>query len=292
MLCTSLCSVKLKSCIMNASGCYCSTTVQLDELDHNRYSGAVVSKSCTLLPQQGNAQPRLYIDDVCINSMGLPNNGFDYYQIKINKPYILSIYPYHVDELDQLFNTDINMIEVNLSCPNVNGNINFELYLKKINHIKGNKIVGIKLAPIFNIKDFDDISELLLKYNINFITCCNTIPNCLVVDHLTETTVIYPNEGLGGMSFKAVSLANVYQFYKRLKNKIDIVGCGGIKNGQDIFDYLLCGATCVQIGTQLLREGLDVFERLEGELKNIMIKKGYKEIKDFQGKIKVCQAKL
>ena len=94
------------------------------------------------------------------------------------------------------------------------------------------------------------------------------------------------------MSFKAVSLANVYQFYKRLKNKIDIVGCGAIKNGKDIFDYLLCGAICVQIGSQLLREGLNVFERLECELKDIMNKKGYKTINDFQGKIKVCQAKL
>jgi dihydroorotate dehydrogenase (fumarate) len=105
-----------------------------------------------------------------------------------------------------------------------------------------------------------------------------------------DSTVIYG--GLGGVGYKALSLANVYQYYKLLQNKIDIIGCGGIQTGKDVYDYILCGATCVQIGSQLLREGTDVFKRIGEEFINIMKQKNYNSIDQFKGKIQGCQAKL
>jgi dihydroorotate dehydrogenase (fumarate) len=290
---------------MNASGCYSSTIQQLEELDRTPSCGAIVSKSCTLLAQDGNEHPRLYIGEnahtntctnICINSMGLPNLGHKYYSnITTNKLYIQSVYPKNIGELDELFTTKTNIIEVNMSCPNVVTSYkfnNYELYLDKINQIKKDKIIGIKLPPLFDLEEYNIMSNLLLKYNISFITCTNTIPNCLVIDYKKEETVIRPNNGLGGMSFKPVSLSNVYNFYRILGDKIDIIGCGGIMTGLDVFEYILCGAKCVQLGSCLLKEGGNSFGRIEKELYDIMEVKGYNNVDDFRGRVRVCRAKL
>jgi dihydroorotate dehydrogenase (fumarate) len=70
-------------------------------------------------------------------------------------------------------------------------------------------------------------------------------------------------------------------------NEIDIIGCGGVTDGSDVFEHILCGASAVQVGTQLTKDGVKIFDRLELELKNIMINKGYTKISDFKGKLKV-----
>lgn len=288
---TTFCSIPLSTCLMNASGCRCSTVEQINKLDNNKSCGAIVSKSCTVLPQDGNPQPRLYINDTkCINSMGLPNFGHKYYSnILTNKLYIQSIYPHNLEELDTLFDTKSKVIEVNLSCPNVMSKHKFdtyEMYLNKIYKIKGDKIIGIKLPPVFNLDDYHVFSTLLLKYEINYIVCCNTIPNCLIINYKSEHVMLKPNNGLGGMSFKEISLANVYNFHKLLGDKIDIVGCGGINNGSDVFEYILCGAKCVQLGSCLIRDD-KCFERIEKELNDIMVMKGYTGLDNFFGKIRV-----
>lgn len=283
---TTLCSIPLPSCLGNASGCHSSTEAQLNELP----TSFVVSKSCTLTPRTGNQSPRLYIDsNTCINKMGLPNNGIDYYdKLQIKTTYILSIYANNINELEQLLSTSSPIIEVNISCPNINNVIDYESYLYKIYQCKGNKIIGVKLPPLFQPAQIITMCELLLKYEIDFITCCNTVSNCLVIKE--DATVIYGN--LGGMSFKAISLSNVYQYYKLLSGKIDIIGCGGIETGQDVYEYILCGATCVQIGTQLLREGVECFDRIEKELITIMKEKNYTSLLDFKGQVHDCKAKL
>ena len=70
------------------------------------------------------------------------------------------------------------------------------------------------------------------------------------------------------------------------REDISVIGCGGVKSGQDVFEHILCGATAVQVGTQLMREGMDCFERLEQELKAIMMQKGYSSVEDFRGKLR------
>jgi dihydroorotate dehydrogenase (fumarate) len=292
---TTLCSIPISSPLLNASGCYSSTLSQIQELDQIPSCGAIVSKSCTIQPQFGNPHPRFYQDDkVCINSMGLPNFGHNYYSnITTNKLYIQSVYPKTINDLDVLFNTKSMVIEVNMSCPNVNYKLdNYEECLDKIKLIKNNKIVGLKMSPIFDIQGYDIMSNLILKYDIDYIVCSNNIGNCLVVDWEKEETVIHPNFGLGGMSMKSVSLANVYNFSRRLGNRCDVVGCGGIESGRDAFEYILCGAKCVSIGSCLLKEGIGCFGRIEWELLEIMRNKGYRDVGEFCGMVKNCGSDL
>jgi dihydroorotate dehydrogenase (fumarate) len=127
---------------------------------------------------------------------------------------------------------------------------------------------------------------------IQFIVCSNSLGNGLWIDSDSETVRIKPKNGFGGVGgsvMKATTLANVHKFYQLLKNSVDIIGCGGITSGQDIFDLILVGAKAVQIGTQLMEVGESVFETYLNELTEIMEKKGYTSIDSFRGKVKYIE---
>lgn len=305
---TTLAGIKLNSCVFNAAGCHCENATQLDNLYHSA-AGAVLSKTATYHSRKGNSGARLHIDHTnSINSMGLPNFGYMYYTKYgnkiIDKPYFQSIMPFSLDEMVSMLNdinktvTDTRLVEINLSCPNVSHGVvvaySYELldtYLSCIDKLKiDNLIIGIKLPPYFQECDFRNISDIILKHNIKFITCINSIPNGLVIDIDKEETVISPRGGLGGLGggcCKPIALSNVYQFYKKLGNKIDIVGCGGVCDGSDIFSHILCGATAVQVGTSIIKNGPSYFDVLNKQLFDIMKQKGYSSLVDFRGKLKL-----
>jgi len=315
MLSTYIDNHYLKTCIYNASGCLCSNSSELEELLYSS-TGAVLTKSSTILPRNGNILPRYFANDIgSINSMGIPNNGYQYYyqyyninKNRYDKPFIQSIYPFDIKELSVMFDDIIKncdtsnyMIELNLSCPNVNKKTiigyDYEMLDSYFDYLKNNQThkkftIGIKLPPYYLNYDFDMTSNILLKYSgtINYITCINSVINGLIVDINSETAVISPNNGLGGIGGSyclPTGLSNVYQFYNRLDKKINIIGCGGVNSGINVFEYILCGANAVQIGTQLCREGPNCFNRINKELEKIMIDKKYSNIIDFMGCLKI-----
>ena len=81
------------------------------------------------------------------------------------------------------------------------------------------------------------------------------------------------------------ALANVHAFYQRLNPQIQIIGTGGVLTGRDAFEHILCGASMVQVGTTLHKEGVGAFDRITNELKAIMAEKGYESLEDFRGKL-------
>ena len=96
-------------------------------------------------------------------------------------------------------------------------------------------------------------------------------------------------EGIGGKYIKPIALSNVRNFYLEFQKRnldIDIIGCGGIETGIDVFEHILAGAKMVQVGTQLYKEGPEVFVRLENELISIMKDKNYNSLSEFRGKLK------
>ena len=307
---TQIGDIPFKSCIYNASGCWCRTLNELDEL-YKSNSGAVLSKSCTIEAKRGNFEPRYFNTDLgSINSMGLPNFGYKYYSEFYDKftdkPYIISISGMNLDdnvqmilEINRTCIKNNNLVEVNLSCPNLPNKpqvgYDFEqvdLYLSKLTNLRLNKCsLGFKLPPYFDPVHFQIMANIINKYNVSFITCINSLGNGLIIDPNKEVTAIYPKGGLGGIGgdyCKPIALANVRQFYNLLN--IPIIGCGGIKNGSDIFEHILAGASAVQVGPQLVKEGPKCFERLEKELINIMDNKDYHNIKEFKGKLRVVNS--
>lgn len=313
--------IQLNGCVANASGPKCTTSEELINLD-NSESTYVLTKSSTLHSREGNPKPRYY-DNVLgsINSMGLPNKGHNFYieesrNIK-NKPYIISVCGLTLDDtlniLNNIFmsykNLDykINGVEINLSCPNIIGKgqlgydfVKMDQYLKTIFDLDiieelQDFTIGVKLPPYFDLHQFSEVTDILEKYDIDFVTCINSIGNGLIIDSEKEEILIKPKGGMGGIGGKYVKptgLSNVRNFYLQFQKrnlKIDIIGCGGIETGEDVFDYILCGASLVQVGTQFYKEDTPLFERISFELRAIMKKKRYNSLNDFRGKLKTIE---
>jgi len=316
--------------LINASGCMCATKQMLDELCTG-VSGAIITKSATLQPRTGNPEPRYWESHdgtYTINSMGLPNCGLKYYldyykslkRSTVYKSRFISIAGMTLDEnkalVDIIFNDTeqyykyIDAIEINLSCPNLVSHQQLAYDLKELTiylgiliqyiqlckpssgaeHIK----LGLKLPPYFEFCQFDAITNILTPYSniIHFIHCINSVPNGLVIDVETESPVIKPKDGFGGLGgtiIKPIALANVRAFYTRFLDKglnIDIIGSGGVSTGMDVFEFILAGAEMVSVGSQLMIEGIVCFEHILEELEEIMSVKGYSKLTDFRGKLK------
>ena len=92
--------------------------------------------------------------------------------------------------------------------------------------------------------------------------------------------------GLGGPAVHATALGNVRRMRQLLRDEIDVIGCGGVDSGAAAFSHLLCGAQAVMVASALLIQGVDVFTKIENELKEIMARKGYTSIDQFRGKLK------
>ena len=298
---TQIGRIALSSPIMNAAGVNCVHPHQLDQLYNTTYCGAVVTKSCTLKPRIGNPEPRYFGDsNFSVNSSGLPNMGIDSYIQWIrnnqNKPALLSISPMSINDLPGIIekvnnNSDVILSpEINLSCPNIEGKsqvaYDFETFsiFTKDNGRTRRKTFGLKLPPYFDNIHFQSIADIINEHpTISYVTCINSIPLGLYVDIDKERKSIIPNDGFGGFGGPCIlptALANVNKFSKLLKNK-QIIGCGGIKTGDDIYRHLLCGASAVQIGTTLYNNGVDDFERLSKELTVIMERKGKNTLADI-----------
>lgn len=296
--------------LMNASGVHCMTTQELDELAHSE-AGAFITKSCTINERKGNPEPRYF--DVplgSINSMGLPNLGFSYYleyalayekvQENQNQPLFFSIAGMSVQEnlemLEKIEKSGFNGItELNLSCPNVPGKpqlaYDFEATYETLKEVFSifSKPLGIKLPPYFDFAHFDQMADILNQFPLTYVNAINSVGNGLYIDTEQEAVVIKPKEGFGGIGgeyIKPTALANVRAFYTRLKPEIQIIGTGGIRTGQDAFEHLLCGAIMLQIGTELHKEGPEIFSRIIKELTQIMSEKGYTSIDEFKGKLR------
>lgn len=298
-------NVKFDGLFINASGVHCQLNNDLDELQANTFVAGTVTKSATLASRPGNPSPR-YVDLAhgSINSMGLPNQGFDYYLnyalTRPSKPVILSVAGLSVAEnlkmLTQIQESSFDgLTELNLSCPNVIGKPQLAYDFQATEEILTavfsffKKPLGVKLPPYFDLVHFDQMAAILNKFPLSHVNSINSIGNGLWVDPVTESVVIKPKNGFGGVGGAYIlptALANVRAFRMRLNPAIKLIGTGGVTTGADVFAHLLCGADIIAVGTQLQVEGPLVFERLTNELAAIMDEKNYQDIAEFRGKLK------
>ncbi len=299
-------SVKLTHPVFNAAGVKDETYDQLLTIQQSG-AAAVMMKSCTIKPREGNPEPRLYdFDNAIIQSMGLPNLGYKKYvefaanlKQQSKKPVVASLSGFSTEEYVEMVKaferSEVDLIEVNLSCPNVETKRMIAYDVDRMAELLDalssltNKPIGLKLPPYYEEWQFDRVSDIVLDHKIDFITCINTVGNCLFVDVENERPTIKPMKGFGGLSGKPIfpiALSNVKRFYDRLNHKVKIIGVGGISSGKDVFAYVLCGADAVQVGTTFYKEGPECFSRIVDELTNLMERKGYTSLADFRGKLK------
>ncbi len=332
----SLGNLKLPFCVYNASGPRSGTIEALQKIAAST-SGAVLTKSATILPQEGNPLPRTYHAPdhmASFNSEGLPNKGIDYYiaadtrtavmnetTTTAAKPYIVSLSGKCLEDNlemirriaavqhnDATTTPKIASIELNLACPNVIGKpiIGYDMdqmaqTLQQVEQVMGecqnryhSTIVpplGIKLPPYLDFSHFAQVTLLLNQYRdmISYVVSINTVGNALAIDGVDmETPHICSNDGYAGLSGPAVkytALANVRKLRAGLDESMAVVGVGGIRTGQDVYDMMLCGATVCQVATQHWKEGSVCFDRIRDELIQILQQKGHTSIQQVYNQL-------
>jgi dihydroorotate dehydrogenase (fumarate) len=304
-LSTTIAGVRFPSCFMNAAGALCVTREELVALGQSG-SGAIVTKSMTVEPRQGNPEPRYYgFPGGSINSMGLPNLGYKAYAELIpdlkrfGKPVIASVAGLCEDDFPMIAAVinaaQPDLIEVNLSCPNIPGKPQIgydpetsERVIKRVRSLI-TVPMGLKLPPYFDPAHHEVMGKVIGRHGVDFLNMINSVGNGLVVDPEREAVVIKPKGGFGGLGgriIKPVALANVRAFYKLFQGKIPIIGTGGVVDGMDAFEHVLCGASAVQIGTVLVEEGLGSFDRLKSELTAVLARKGYRSLAECLGTVR------
>ena len=297
-LTTGIGALTLSTPVMPAAGTFGYGDEYLSLIDP-RSLGAIVTKSLSLTPKEGNPPPRIAeVPGGVVNSIGLENIGVEaFLREKLPSltgwgvPIIASFFGETEDEYlrcaERLGQVEgIAALEANLSCPNVKkGGALFgrdpSAVLRITRGVKGvcEAPLWVKLPPdLFRV---GDLSEAASEGGADAVTLTNTLP-ALVVD--LESRRPFLGGGVGGLSggaIKPVALRLVWEAAKRVR--IPVIGVGGIRNGQDALEFILVGASAVQVGTAALSNPR-VFQEMVEEIREFMIQKGISKIEEIRGK--------
>jgi len=295
--------LELKNPVILASGT-CGFARELKDLVDINKLGAIVTKTITLEKKEGNPPPRVVeAPSGMLNSIGLDNDGlkdfmFDKvpYLESLKIPVIVSIAGDTVDEFVKLTEEtskvpSIKAIEVNLSCPNViHKNTNFKFLAQ--DRVATGKIISTlrkttkhtliaKLSP--NVTDIKDIAKSAESAGCDAISLINTYPGMLVDTDTMKPKLGGISGGLSGPAIKPLALKCVWDVYNGVN--VPIIGMGGIMDAGDAIEFMLCGASAVQIGTANFINPKTPIEILAG-MKKYLREKKIKSPKELTGKLK------
>jgi len=287
----------LSNPVMTASGTFGYGTEDNHVFDIQRL-GAIVSKGITLEPRGGNQQPRI-VETPCgvLNSIGLQNIGV---RALIKEkapvwagwrvPVIVNIAGETIDEYAEVAGAlegvgGISAIEVNISCPNIKaGGVEFganpDSAARVIAAVKAatSRPVLAKLTP--NTGDIVKIARAVTGAGADAITVVNTLKGMAIDIARRKPVLGNLVGGLSGPAIKPVALCMVYQAAGAVE--VPVIGCGGIMIANDAIEFIMAGASAVQVGTANLgnpRAPLDVLEGIE----KFMVKEGIDKLSDLIG---------
>lgn len=261
---TKIGGLTLKNPVLTASGTFGYGTEYKDLVDLNSLGGIIV-KGTTLTPREGNDYPRMAeTPSGMLNAVGLQNKGVDYF---INNIYPTisnydteiivnvsgaSVTDYvavaeRISELDK-----INAIEVNISCPNVKqGGMAFGTTIEGASEITTairnvyHKTLIVKLSP--NVTDIVSIAKAVEDSGADSVSLINTLLGMAIDVERQKPVLSTITGGLSGPAVRPVAVRMVWQVAKAVK--IPVIGLGGIASGRDAMEFILAGASAVQVGT-------------------------------------------
>lgn len=257
-------SLNLKNPVMTASGTF-GYGLEFADFVNLEDIGGIIVKGTTLHPRQGNDYPRMAeTPQGMLNCVGLQNKGVGYFcehiypQIKdIKTNMIVNVsgsspedYAECAARIDAL--DDIPAIELNISCPNVkDGGMAFGVTCNGAASVvravrrRYHKTLIVKLSP--NVTNISEIALAVESEGADSVSLINTLMGMAVDIEKREKTLSIGTGGLSGPCVKPVALRMVYQVAKAVK--IPVVGLGGISSAKDAIEFLMCGATAIEIGT-------------------------------------------
>lgn len=294
---TELAGLRLANPVLSASGTFGSGWEgrQFSDLGH---VGGLVSKTVTLLPRHGNPPPRIMeTPSGMLNSIGLENKGVDYFiaetlprmrqlqadgraQNGLGPRIVINIGGESIDDFVRLAErfcaAGIDLLEVNLSCPNVQeGKLLFStdprLTERAVRAVKqvANVPVFAKLSP--NVSDIAAIARGAEQGGADGITAINTLIG-MAVDWRKQKPILGRTiGGLSGPAIKPVALRMVYEIARTVP--LPIVGVGGVRSADDVLEFVCAGASAVQVGTAMFTDPA-LMCRLVGEIEQRLVAAG------------------
>jgi len=266
-------SLEFKNPVLTASGTFGMGELLKDFMDYSKLGG-ITLKTVTRSPRDGNPPPRIY-ETPCglLNSIGLENEGFDRVYARLKEDDYLEEYPTNVifsiagdtiddfAEMAEAFSLieGIDMIELNLSCPNVkSGGMTFDCEVDTVESIvkktasamkKSEKPFTVKLSPMQDIVKNARVAE---ESGSNAVTISNTYIGVAIDIKTGEFVFKNKTAGFSGPAVKPLSLYNVYRVAQTVK--IPVIASGGICSTEDAIEFMLAGANFVSIGTMTFIE--------------------------------------
>jgi len=287
----------LSNPVMTASGTFANGLEYAKIFDIQRL-GAIVSKAITLRPRRGNQQPRIIeTASGMLNSIGLQNIGLDAILKDVapvwatwRVPVIANIAGESVSDYAELARRldgapGVSGIEMNISCPNVESGLDFGVDSRaaaEVTHAVRGKTqlpLLVKLSP--NVTDLVSIASAVVDAGADAITLINTFPAMRIDIHARRPALGWGSGGLSGPALRPIAVKMVFQVAQALP-RVPIVGCGGVMSGEDAVEFLMAGASAVQVGTATFlnpRAPLEVIDGLEA----FMRREGIEDVGEIMG---------
>lgn len=299
MLKTKICGVNLKNPTILASGILGVSAASLAYVVNNG-AGAVTSKSIGLEERKGHAAPVMITTPYYgVNAVGLSNAGIDESLPEITQavktckaPVIASIFAHKISDFGLLAQkisiAKPDLIEVNISCPNVEAEFGKPFSTDPIAAAKVTSLVKdntkipviVKLSP--NVLDIKFIAKAVEEAGADCINAINTLGPGMAIDLRTKMPILTNKfGGVSGPAIKPIAIKAVYDIYQTVK--IPIIGTGGVMTGDDAIEMMMAGASAVGIGTAVYYREIDVFRKVTDEMEVFLNAEGYKNVKQVIG---------
>lgn len=299
-LSVSIGRLTLANPILVASGTFGYARESAELVDLSRLGG-IVPKTVTASPRAGNRPPRIAeTASGMLNSIGLDNDGIDHF-VEHHVPYLSSLgtrlianiagksedeFPALAAKLDAV--SGVDAIELNLSCPNVSGGIDFatkpevtERVVRRVRDATGRPILA-KLTP--NVTDVVAIAQASASGGADGVTLINTIVGTAIDWRTRRPILSNVIGGLSGPAIKPVALRMVLDVARKVD--IAVVGAGGIATIDDVMEFLVAGASAVQIGTANFYRPRATMEVLDALASNVAAL-GAARVRDIIGTIQL-----
>ena len=298
---TSIGKLELANPVMTASGTFGYGTEFADFVDLNRLGGIIV-KGTTLHHREGNPYPRMAETPAgMLNAVGLQNKGVDYFCEKIYptiKDYktnmIVNVsgsaiedYVATAERINALEN--IPAIELNISCPNVKqGGMAFGVTAKGAEEVVSavrkayDKTLIVKLSP--NVTDITEIARAAEAAGADSVSLINTLLGMAIDAERRRPVLSTVTGGMSGPAVKPIALRMVWQVAKAVG--IPVVGLGGITNATDAIEFLLAGASAIEVGTANFMDPAVTGKIVDG-INEYLDRHGFASVKDIIGALEI-----
>ena len=295
-LSTSLGGLELANPTMLASGILGYSAESLGRVAKGG-AGAVVTKSVGIEPRIGYPNPTLVqAEGGFINAIGLPNPGINIFaeEIQFAKktlriPIIVSVFGYSAQDYASVAKKAVeagaDAVELNVSCPHVKQTgaeigQSPHLLAEVVQQVKEaiDKPLIVKLSP--NVSDITLLAKTAVEAGADALTAVNTLKAMAIDSETMQPILSNIKGGFSGPALKPVALRCVYDIAEVLK--VPIIGCGGITDWRDAVEFMLAGASAVQIGSAVAAD-LGVFQSVTRGVEVYLRKKHYRSVKDIVG---------